>query len=187
MTTLSGKKIVILTANGCDEGAMASSQRAFIKAGVRPIVVAVEQGLVNTWSGNGFGLNFPIDQHVSATLSADMDMLVILSGERANNKLMTSQHSERIIKGFMDAKKPVALFGNGVEILALANLANGLTVSGPETSREKMEAAGATWAGSMPSFVQDNILTGSAENVETFIETMIAHFTSEPADVKLAA
>lgn len=186
-SSLNGKKIVILTANGCDESAMTASQRAFIKAGVRPVIVAVEQGLVNTWSGVGFGLNFPIDQHVSATLAADMDMLVILSGERANNKLVTSLHSERIVKGFLDGKKPIAAFGNGVELFALTGLAKGLTVSGPESSRAKMEEAGAVWAGSQSQFVSGMVLTGSAENAETFVEEMITHFVGEADEVPLAA
>ena len=141
---LSNQKIMILTANGCDESAMTAMQRVLTSYGVRPLVVSVEQGLITTWSGQGFGLNFTVDQHVSATLAADSDALIILSGQRSVAKLNTSLHTERIVKGFLDGQKPIVFFGDGVELLAVTKLANGLTLSGPQSLKEKMVEAGAT-------------------------------------------
>jgi protease I len=163
---------MILTANGCDENAMTAIQRELTAVGVRPTVVSVEQGLITTWSGQGFGLNFTVDQHVSTALAADTDALIILSGERSVTKLNTSLHTERIVKGFLDGQKPIAFFGNGVELLAVTKLASGLMLSGPVSSKDKMVAAGAKWSDESPCMA-NHIISGDLVDVTAYAQTAV--------------
>lgn len=118
--SLSGKKTALLVANGFDEAHMTQSQRALLQAGAKVCVVSTEQGLVNSWNGTGWGHHFAVESHVGQTLAADFQLLVIPGGERSITRLMTNPHTRRIITSFADAKKPIAVFNEGIKLMAWA-------------------------------------------------------------------
>ena len=112
MTSLSGKNIMVLVANGVDETVMSSVQRDLLKQGASVKTVGLQTGLVSSWNVDTWGLYFPVDQQMSQTLGADFDALVIPSGARATQKLATTPHTERIISSFVLGKKPMLLMGD---------------------------------------------------------------------------
>lgn len=117
---LSGKKAALLVANGFDEAHMTQSQRALLQAGAKVCIVSTEQGLVNSWNGTGWGHHFAVESHVGQTLAADFQLLVVPGGERSINRLMTNPHTRRILTSFADAKKPIAVFNEGIKLMAWA-------------------------------------------------------------------
>lgn len=142
---LSGQKIAILVANGFSEQDFIAMQRMGQKAGAKMTLVSMTPGLVNSWSGEGFGLNFPVDALLREALAADFDALVIPGGSNSIDKLKDSAHTKRIINGFMNAGKPVVALGESVALFVTAEKAVGLQVTGPAEMKETMEQAGATW------------------------------------------
>lgn len=184
---LAGKNIAILVANGFEELEMTEPQRALLKAGAKPKIISPEQGLVNGWHGSAWGHYFPTDRHVGDVLAADFDLLVLPGGDRSVAKLASNPHTRRIIGSFMDAGKGVAAFGRGVELLAVADRVKTRVVTGPESVKPALEAAGATW--SEDAIVVDRFLVTAQSNEEMaeIIETMIRTFVAAGEQRKQAA
>ncbi len=182
---LTGKKILIMVSNGVDESVMSAVQREMLKIGATLKTCGTEPGLVNSWNNNAWGLYFPVDQQISVTLGADFDCLVVPSGTRGIQKLATNPHAERIIASFITAGKPMAFMGNAVELLAKTKLAEGWTVSGPESVMDAMTAAGAKWDEEFIC-VHNGLMTGDCTDLGAFIAAMVEHLAG-PAELKQAA
>lgn len=175
---LANKRIMILVSNGVDESVMSLVQREMLKTGATIKTVGTESGLVNSWNDNAWGLYFPVDQQIGQTLGSDFDCLIVPSGTRSVQKLSTTPHSERIISSFITAGKQMAFMGNAVELLVKTGLASGWNVTGPESVHQVMTGAGAKWTGET-TCTHNALLTGACEDVEGFIQAMIAHFAQD--------
>ncbi|MDB5364115.1 MAG: peptidase [Rhodospirillales bacterium] len=177
---LAGKKVAILIANGFDEIVMTDAQRALLAAGATVKTISPENGLSNGWHGTGWGHYFPVDTGIAEALSADFDMLIVPDGTRGILKLAGTAHSKRIVRGFLDADKPVALKGAAVELLALSDRAQGRTVAVEGELAAKLSEAGAKASGEAQTI--DNVLLTATEAAETagFIAGLIELFASAP-------
>lgn len=171
---LSGMSAAILVANGFNEIEMTSFQRAILEAGGKPQIVSIENSLVNGWRGNGWGLNHPVDKHLSDALAADYDLLVIPGGERSHDKLKSTAHSRRFIGGFMAAYKPVMAMSDSVKLMADLGFLSGIMVSGPATAKEAVTAAGAVWSDDAP-VIHHNLMSSDFgdENQSELPQTFI--------------
>lgn len=143
---LAGRRIALLVASGFNEDDLTHSQRALIAAGAQPQIIGMDQGLMNAWKGQGWGLHFAADALLSTALAADFDALVIPGGARSAEKLKLTAHTRRFVGGFMDAQKPVAAFYEGVSLIGFADKLAGLCVAAPGDMRAEIELAGATMA-----------------------------------------
>lgn len=159
--TLLGAKAAALVANGFDEKDLTGIQRLLIKTGASLRIVSMDQGLVNSWNGDAWGLHYAADAPLNAALSADYSMLIIPGGRRSVDKLKLTAHTKRFISGFIDTRKPVAVFGEALELLASCGKISGRNVAGPENVRELAVAAGAAWVDA-PYVIDGNIISGYA-------------------------
>lgn len=182
---LKNQKILILVSNGVDEGVMSPVQREMIRVGAVVKTVGTENGLVNSWNNNAWGLYFPVDQHIGQTLGADFDALIVPSGARSVQKLGSNPHAERIIASFITAGKPMTFIGDAVELLAKTGLATGWKVSGPEKLHQIMLAAGSEWQGG-EDCVHNILQTGAASDLGAFLSSMVRHLSGK-SEVKAAA
>ena len=112
---------------------MTEPQKALLGLGATVKLVGPES-LANGWHGDAWGHYFPVDAQIATMLSADYDMLVVPGGARSLLKLSQSPHTKRIVTAFVDDQKPVALIGQGVEVLVITERAQGVTVAVPEES-----------------------------------------------------
>lgn len=117
---LQGLKVAVLVGNGFEEASYMEMHRVWKGSGARLSLVSVNQGLVNSWRGTDWGLNYPADFHLSSALAADFDVLLVLSGRRGIDKLMTTAHTKRFVNGFVNSGKPVVMHNEAVELLAFA-------------------------------------------------------------------
>lgn len=156
---LLGQKLAVLVANGFCEKDLTEMQRALLKTGANVRIIGMDQGLVNSWNENGWGLNFAADQMLSEALGANFSMLVIPGGQRSVDKLKLTAHTRRFIGSFLDARKPVVAFDQAVELVAFAQRISGRTVTGPDNLKDEAVKVGAVWV--EESFVIDgNLMTG---------------------------
>lgn len=150
---LTGKNTLLLVANGFDEFQMTQTQRALQASGTKTSLASTEQGLVNSWDGKGWGHHFAVEAHVSQTLAADFDLLVIPGGARSITRLTSSPHTRRILTGFIDARKPIVLLNESAGLLSWA-----------ERSQE------------------DHVLLLHVEPDDGFTSALLAHLSGQPAD-----
>jgi protease I len=189
---LAGRKIAVMAANGFTEHDMVWGQRTLATAGAQLKVVGPDSGLVNSWNGTGWGHHFAVDAGVATVLAADFDGLFVPGGQRSLQKLKENPHCRRIMRGFIDAGKPVCLLGCAVELLATAERAEGHTVTGDTESQSVLVQAGATWADNATHCVDGYLLTtahaaNDTDSESDFWQMLVSHFDQAPMLLAQAA
>ena len=141
---IAGKQIAILVANGFEEVHFTEIQRRFASTGAQVTVISPENGLVNGWHENSWGHYFPIDKQLGDVLAADYSALIIPGGKRSVDKLAANPHGRRIVTGFIDAEKPMVVFGEAAGLMASFERASGRMLSAEGATAEMLKEAGAT-------------------------------------------
>ena len=144
----------------------------------------MDSGLVNSWNGGSWGLNFAADGMLNEALAVDFSMLMIPGGRRSIDKLKLTAHTRRFINGFLAVDKPLAMIDESVEILSHFGMVEGYTLSAPSEMESDIIMAGGTC--SAEAFTIDrNLMTGSAGEgesaYEAFMEEIVSHFASGQA------
>ena len=178
---LSGQKIAILVANGFDETDMTHAQRKLAALGATLKIVSTENGLVNSWVGTGWGHHFPTDGNVNTTLAADYDGVYVPGGKRSTDKLKENAHVKRILRGFFDAGKPMALLGTAVELLVACDRAKGCTVTGDEALEKTLIDAGAAWEAAGPC-IQSFLATSTGGDAENPLFAQFGEFYAQESE-----
>jgi len=173
---LLGQKIAVLVANGFSEKDLTLTQKAMMHTGANMRIVGMDHGLVNSWNGEGWGLNFASDQALSRALSADFDMLIVPGGQRSIEKLELTAHTRRFLSGFVETDKPVVLFEEALGLLLFAECADGLTVAGGDGLRDRAEGQGVAWS-EAPYVISRNVMSGvSVEETREEFTAAVAEF-----------
>ncbi|HEY1096994.1 MAG TPA: DJ-1/PfpI family protein [Alphaproteobacteria bacterium] len=190
---LIGRRIVVMVANGFDERDFSLTQRLLASQGAMPKIISPENGLVNSWRAEdgkeGWGHHFPVDSIVSTVLAADYDGMLIIGGHRSIDKLKENAHCRRIMRGFMDACKPVMLLGQAVAMLSSAERAKGYVVTGDAALAPVLTEAGATWV-EADTYTDGHLATATmAQDGGEFTSLVVDLFlqTPEQYDIKQAA
>jgi protease I len=185
ISTLTGKTIALLAANGFDENQMTEIQRALTTAKAKFKTVAPEQGVVNGWQKDHWGHYFPVDAHISEALGSDFDILVIPGGERAMAKLKTNAHTRRIVNHFLEAGKPIAAIGAGVGLLALSGKIAGITVAAPAECHDELKAVGAVVSEDAQE-VYEMVLTSNGEDNAAWVAQAMELFAQAEPELQAA-
>src|SRR5690606_5866323 len=171
---LAGKTVALLVANGFAEEEMTETQRALTALGATPKVVSSEIGLVNGWHEGTWGHNFYVEVKPGGVLPSQYDALLVPGGERSITSLLENAHARRIVKGMGDMGTPVGMVSDAVQLLARAEVGGGRTVTGDESQREALEAAGATWT-EEPVAIDGRLITSAGgEHLRAFIDALLA-------------
>ena len=119
LSNFSGKTIAIMVASGFDETGFIAIQRAMMTAGGKLKVVSREAGLTNAWNGESWGMSYPADATLSTTLAIDYDALIVPSGSRHVQSLITEAHAKRVLRAFFREDMPVLLQGEAIAMIDL--------------------------------------------------------------------
>ncbi|MFN4087539.1 MAG: DJ-1/PfpI family protein [Alphaproteobacteria bacterium] len=170
---LSGRTVAILVANGFHEEDMTETQKALAADGAIPRVVSSEVGLVNGWHEGTWGHNFYVEVKPKDVLPSQYDALLLPGGDRGVKTLLDNAHARRIVKGMMDAGKPVAVVSDAVQLLIGTEAIAGRTVTARPELREAIEAVGGIWSDSPVVSDGTLITTGGGEALPEFTTTFL--------------
>lgn len=116
-SSLSGKTIALVVCSGFEEKPFVALQRMLTEAGAKVKVVSRDHGVTNGWSGETWGLSYPVDAALAETLAVDYDGVVIPHGERHSNLLINEAHGKRVINAFLREDTPALVIGSSVEMI----------------------------------------------------------------------
>ena len=179
---LADKSVAIMVASGFIEEHMTDVQKALISAGAQTTIISPEIGVANGWHDGGWGHNFFVDERISDVLPSQFDLLLIPGGERSTATLAGNAHVRRVLKGMMDANKPVALTDDAVTLLIAAEVASGRKVSATEAVAEKMTEASATVEDG-PVTADGALVTMSADSANAFVAAIMTTLGVVSSDV----
>ena len=186
-SSLAAKSVAVLVASGFEEVEMTEPQRALLAAGATVRLVSHEQGLVNGWHGRAWGHYFPVDVPLSTALAADFDALIIPGGFRSIDKLEGVAHTARFLRGFVDAGKAVALFGQSVRLLGQAERLAGRTVTADAEIAEAITAGGATVAEGTVTVDRNIVSIAAEQEMDAVCRAVVQHLAEVTAGLADAA
>ena len=173
------KTVAILVANGFDEKSMSGIQKALIAAGATTRLVSTETGIVNGWTGEGWGHNYFVEEKVNDVLPSGFDGLLVPGGERSVASLARNAHVKRIVKGMMDRGRMIVALDEGARLLVACEVAAGRTVSCSEALKGDLEQAGVACVDAAV-FVDENLITAYGDTArEELLESLHAALSGE--------
>lgn len=138
-------RIAILTENGFEQSELVSPKEALEKAGYQVDIVSPQKEKVKAWDHDHWGIELPVDKHVTEVTADEYDGLVLPGGVLNPDKLRTDRDSIELIKEFFQSGKVVASICHGPQSLIDAELVKGRKMTSYSSIRVDLTNAGALW------------------------------------------
>jgi protease I len=139
------KQIAILTENGFEQIELTSPKEALERAGHTVHIVSPQKEKVKGWDHDHWGIEVPVDKHITEVTADEYDALVLPGGVLNPDKLRTDIDSIEFIKDFFNTGKVVAAICHGPQVLINADVVDGTHLTSyPSISRDLVNA-GAAW------------------------------------------
>lgn len=144
-TTLAGKKVAILVADGFEQVEMTSPRDALTRAGALVEIVSPQDREVRGWQHTEWGETFAVDRPLAAVEVTDYDALVLPGGQMNPDLLRVEARAVELIREFHDAGKPIAAICHAPWLLVEAGLVQGLRLTSYPSVRTDVTNAGGQW------------------------------------------
>ena len=163
--TLEGKRVAVLIApRGTEDPEFVRPRQALLDAGADVRAISLEAGEANTVNGDlDPGETYPVDATVDDVDAADYDALVIPGGTVGADKLRADESVVRFVKGFFEARKPVAAICHAPWVLIEADVVRGRTLTSYPSLQTDVRNAGGTWVDE-EVVVDDGLVTSRNPN-----------------------
>ena len=170
------KRIAILATDGFEESELQSPKEAIEKQGWKAEIVSLKSGSIKSWSNNNWGKEYKVDNIIDDVRPSEYDGLLIPGGVINPDKLRREEKVLDFVKGFFDAKKPVAAICHGPQVLISAGVVRGRELTSFESVKTDLQNAGAAWYDE--EVVVDNglVTSRSPKDLPAFNRKMIEEF-----------
>ena len=179
-STLKGRRIAVLAADGFEKVELTVPLRALRAAGAKVDVVSLRRGRIR-----GLNLNLPatrvrVDRTVEQTGAGDYDGLLVPGGFINPDLLRQSAPARERVREFVQSGKPVVTLCHGPWVLASAGVLEGRTLTSWAGIRDDVVNAGATWLDQ--EVVREGNLTTSRgpQDMAAVLPAMLEAFAAGP-------
>lgn len=142
---LKEKKVAILTENGFEEIELTSPMNALEKAGVTVHVISPQRDKVKGWDHDHWGIEVPVDKHISECSPEDYDMLVIPGGVMNPDKMRQDPRCVVFARHFLEQGKPLAAICHAPQLLIETEMINNREMTSYPSIKTDLINAGVTW------------------------------------------
>ncbi|WP_028645142.1 type 1 glutamine amidotransferase domain-containing protein [Nocardioides sp. URHA0020] len=180
-TTLEGRRVAILAADGVERVELEEPQRALRDAGATTDIISIKGGEIAARNQDLEDAGtFPVDRQVSETSVDDYDALLLPGGTVNPDKLRMESAAVAFVRDFVESGKPVASICHGPWSLVEADVARGRTLTSWPSIRTDLRNAGAEVVDE--EVVTDgNITTSrSPDDLPPFCERIVQEFAGAP-------
>lgn len=145
MTTLSNKRVAILTEEGFEQVELTSPLGALENAGAQVDVVSPKSGKIKAWNHTDWGIEVKVDKELSTVSPDDYDALVLPGGVMNPDKLRMNKEAVAFVSAFLDEGKPVAAICHGPQVLIETGMISGRNMTSYPSLQTDLKNAGAHW------------------------------------------
>ena len=180
-TSLNGRQIAILAADGVERVELEQPRQALDDAGARTVVVSISEGEIQARNHDLEDAGtFTVDQTVDAVSVHDYDALLLPGGTVNPDKLRMEPTAVRFVRDFVQSGKPVASICHGPWNFVEADVARGRRLTSWPSVRTDLRNAGAEVVDE--EVVTDgNITTSrSPDDLPAFCERIVEEFAKAP-------
>jgi len=179
MAQLDGKRIAIVATNGFEYSELTEPKKALEAEGAKVDVISPESGQIQGETKGEKAGTVPVERSVSEARADEYDSFVLPGGVGNPDKLRMSDEAIALIRGFVDAGKPIAAICHGPWTLINAGGVRGKKMTSWPTLRIDLENAGAEWHDE--EVIRDGELVTSRkpDDIPAFNKEIIALFAGE--------
>jgi protease I len=179
---LRGKTVAFLVASeGIEQVELTEPWKAVEEAGGTPRLLSPEPGTVQAFHHLDKADTFDVDVPVKDADVADFDGLVLPGGVANPDALRTDDAAMALVKGFVDAGKPVAAICHAAWSLVEAGVVSGRRLTSWPSLQTDIRNAGGTWV-DQEVVVDGNLITSrNPDDLPAFNAAIVEHFARQPA------
>ncbi|HET6288657.1 MAG TPA: type 1 glutamine amidotransferase domain-containing protein [Amycolatopsis sp.] len=144
-TSLNGRRVAILAADGVEQVELVEPRKAVTDAGATAEVVSLEPGEIQAMNGDiDKADKFTVDRVVKDVTVDDFDALVLPGGTMNPDNLRADEDAVRFVRDFVNSGKPVGVICHGPWTLVEADVVRGRTLTSYPSVRTDIRNAGGT-------------------------------------------
>ncbi|KXK60026.1 peptidase C56 [Micromonospora rosaria] len=175
-TTLQGKRIAFLAADGVEEVEYVQPRQAVEEAGATVELVSLKPGAIQAFNHLNQSSTYDVDVTAADADPARFDGLVLPGGVANPDFLRTDPDAVGFVKAFFDAGKPVGVICHGPWTMIEAGVVSGRRMTSWPSLRTDLTNAGANWVDE--AVVTDNGLVSSRkpDDLPAFCAKIVEEF-----------
>lgn len=182
---LTGKKIAFLLNNsGVEQAELTTPWQGLRDAGAETVLIAPEKGQVQAFNNDVEAADtFDADLAVADAKVVDYDALVIPGGTTNADSLRMVTEAVAFVKGFVEARKPIAAICHGPWTLVEAGVLEGKTLTSYPSLHTDIVNAGGTWVDKESFTCPTNgwtlVTSRNPDDLPAFVEAAAEAFASQ--------
>lgn len=182
VTTLQGKRIAILAADGVERVELERPREAVHQAGGHTELLSPKTGEIQARNNDLESAGtFTVDRAVSAAAVDDYDALLLPGGTVNPDKLRIDDAAVSFVRDFVGSGKPVGVICHGPWTLVEAGVAKGRTLTSYPSLRTDLRNAGAEVVDEEVAIDGNLISSRSPDDLPAFCQAIVEQFAKTRA------
>lgn len=175
---LTGRKIAMLATDGVEQVELTAPWQALKGARADVVLISIKPGTIQGFIHEEKADTFEVDSLVSDVTARDFDALVLPGGVRNTEALRATPAAVELVRGFMEADKPVAAICHAPRLLVEAGAVEGRTLTSDPEIADEIRQAGGSWVDKQASVDQKLLTSRRSEDLPAFCGNLIAMLES---------
>jgi protease I len=175
---LLGRKVAVLATDGVEQVELTAPWQALKEAQAEVTLVSIKPGDIQGFIHDEKADTFHVDKIATEVTARDFDALVIPGGQRNTEALRANSDVVDLVRGFMEADKPVAAICHAPRLLVAAEAVQGRTLTSHPEIADEIRSAGGSWVDKQASVDQRLLTSRRQEDLPAFCGNLIAMLTT---------
>jgi protease I len=175
---LTGRKVALLATDGVEQVELTAPWQALKEAQADVSLVSIRGGTIQGFIHEEKADTFDVDNVAAEVTARDFDALVIPGGVRNTEALRANADAVNLVRGFMEADKPVAAICHAPRLLVEAHAVEGRTLTSHPDIAEEIRDAGASWVDKQAAVDQRLLTSRRQEDLPAFCGNLISMLSS---------
>src|SRR5687768_6217036 len=135
---LTGRKIAMLATDGVERVELTAPWQALKEARADVSLVSIKPGTIQGFIHQEKADTFEVDRLAAEVTARDFDALVLPGGVRNTEALRATPAAVELVRGFMEADKPVAAICHAPRLLVEAGAVEGRTLTSHRSEERRV-------------------------------------------------
>src|SRR5215204_5360820 len=176
-STLTGKTIAFLAAEGVEQVELTEPWEAVRSAGGAAELISLQDGEVQAFNHLDKGDTFPADHTAADADPSRYDGLVLPGGVANPDFLRADEDAVAFVRALFDAGKPVAAICHGPWTLIEAGVVDGRPLTSWPSLQTDLRNAGATWVDEEVHVDEGLVTSRKPDDLPAFCAKLVEEFT----------
>lgn len=176
---LNGKKVAILVTDMFEQVELTKPRKALEEAGAETVLVSPAKGNVQGFNHFDKGDTFKVDQPLAGADAGSFDALLLPGGVGNPDQLRMIPEAVEFVRGFVDARKPIAAICHGPWLLVETGAAKGRMITSWPSLKTDVKNAGGNWVDQEVVVDRGIVTSRKPDDIPAFNAKMVEEFSKK--------